>query len=320
MIMESVNFLDHRSYHYSLYQENGKPLKRIDSVQDTTDEFEYFSNGQLKKKLRREANRLNGDFREWDSLGTIQSKLIYRNGFRVKKTVMDSSVTKKREVRHLSAAQKNSINNWVRYSLIKRYPTNSNGTQGIQLSADSVDMMCKDIQRAMSMMPENWFSEIPTFDGEQDVFFRYRFTIRNDGDTIFTKWKELCNLLNLEVVHTDAANGKWLQGEVKSNNFFSPDFIQYQWMVLCKSCPISISVLPFDESKIKLLTNEDKFDQYGDSYISIHYTSLSGVALVQWDTPSGVKLFTLYADDLECFNRDWNWEIPVREVNLMKWD
>jgi antitoxin component YwqK of YwqJK toxin-antitoxin module len=317
MRFESVNMLDNRYSSHQLYQENGRILQDVKSTQDTVIHAYYFVNGQMRQTFRREKTLLEGNFLEWDSLGRPMTQLMYHKGIR-----RGSGLVKKRTPRLLSEHEKTNLERWWLACLEVSHRTDSPNTEPYFLSKDSIQVYLQVLQSAMEYMPEEWKAEIPLVSSEQGRKFIYRFVLKdNPEDSLFQHWADYCKSQNWKMIKEEPLNGTWKTGEFITSDFFSPEWIKQKFMTTHPNVVLDVQIqprwIPNGEARV-LESDKRRFD--GSSTVDLDITRMSNVVLLNWNTPWGVRNFTFYGDDIEPFNRFFDWDIPRSSGFELPWD
>ncbi len=322
MHYESSAMLDYNSYLHETYQENGSMLQLIKCVKDTILEEYYYRNGQKKRSLRKEKNLLTGNYLEWDSLGTQLSNCQYQKGFRI-----SAEKVRKRTMNKLSNDEENNIQAWLLASLESSYQYRNSVGLNKMISNDSLQIMIKDLQRAISLMPDEWRFEVPDvsmpeMEVSNDLIFHYHFVIKDEAsDSVYQNWMRFCKEKKLHVVKEEVANGNWRSGELESIDFYSAQLIRESFIQRFPKSIVDITLKP------RWVPHENMVEPASKTYawrqtatIDLKYVSQLSVVLINWNTASGLRMFSLYPDDLECYNKSWNWEIPVFDGPRIPWD
>lgn len=317
MRFESVNMLDNRYSSHQLYQENGRILQDVKSTQDTVIQSYYFANGQMRQTSRREKTLLTGNFLEWDSLGRSMTQLTYHKGIRI-----GGGLVKKRMRRALSKDEVIHLENWWLACLEVSHRADSPHAEPYFLSKDSIQVYLEVLQSAMEYMPEEWKAEIPLVSSEQGRKFIYRFVLKdNPGDSVFVHWTNFCKSQGWIMVNEDPVNGAWKAGDFETTDFFSPEWIKQHFIKTHPNAVLDILIqprwIPNGEDRV-LESDKRRFD--GASTVDLVITRIPNVALMNWNTPWGARSFTFYGDDIEPFNRFFDWDIPQRSGFELPWD
>jgi antitoxin component YwqK of YwqJK toxin-antitoxin module len=317
MQFESTNMLDHHSSLHEIFQENGKMISQRKSLKDTIWEIDYYKNGQMKCSMRRELNLLSGNYLEWDSTGKAITQLSYKKGVRIK-----ADLVRKRTAVKLSLLESKHAASWFLSSLENIYQYRYSVGQRKKISHDSLQIMIRDLQRAISMMPNEWRGDVPNIDCSHELKFRYRFVLKdNPSDSLRFKWENHCEKENFEILKQEPANGTWFSGELETSDFYSADSLRASFVLKHPNAVLDIQLVPrcsFEESLVEPTDKGNAWNQ--NQLVYLRYIPMSDAVLIDWQGPGGVKTFTLYTDDLECFNRSWNWEVPTYDRQRIPWD
>jgi antitoxin component YwqK of YwqJK toxin-antitoxin module len=317
MRFESVNFLGQRQSSHDLYQENGNLLQSMRTNQDTTIQTHYFLNGQMKQTFRREKTLLQGNYLEWDSLGKPLTQLVYHNGIR-----SGVGLVKKRTPRTLSRHEEINLENWWLACLENAHRADSPNAEPYFLSKDSIQVYLEVLQAAMEYMPEEWKAEIPLVSNEQGRKFIYRFVLKdNTGDSLSMHWMAFCKSQGWKMVKEDPMNGAWKSGDFETSDFFGPEWIKQHFKKNFPNSVLDVQIMPrwVPNGEARVLES-DKRRYHGASTVDLVITRLSNVALMNWNTPWGARNFTFYGDDIEPFNRFFDWDIPQSSGFELPWD
>lgn len=317
MRFESVHMLDNKYSSHQLYQENGRILQDVKSSQDTVIHAYYFVNGQMRQTFRRAKTLLEGNFLEWDSLGRPTTQLLYHSGIR-----RGSGAVKKRTPRLLSEHEKINLERWWLACLENAHRTDSPNVEPYFLSKDSIQVYLQVLQDAIEYMPEEWKAEIPLVSNKQGRMFNYRFVLKyNPKDNLLPHWMAFCKSQGWKMVKEDPLNGEWKAGDFETSDFYSAEWIKQKFMTTHPNAVLDVQIqprwIPNGEARV---FESDKRHFDGSSTVDLDITRMSNVALLNWSTPWGARSFTFYGDDIEPFNRFFDWDIPKRSGFELPWD
>lgn len=317
MQFESTSMLDHRSSLHEIFQENGNLLQSMRTNQDTTTQTHFFLNGQMKQTFRREKTLLQGNYLEWDSLGKPLTQLVYHNGIRI-----GVGLVKKRTPRALSRLEEINLENWWLACLENSHRADSPNADPYFLSKDSIQVYLQVLKAAMEFMPEEWKAEVPLVSKEQGRKFIYRFVLKdNPEDSTSRHWMTFCKSQGWKMVKEDPMNGTWKAGDFETSDFFSPEWIKQHFKKSYPNAVLEVLIQPrwVANGEVELCqTGKARYD--GASTVDLVITRMSNVALMNWNTPWGVRNFTFYGDDIEPFNRFFDWDIPQSSGFELPWD
>lgn len=123
------------------------------------------------------------------------------------------------------------------------------------------------------------------------------------------------------MVKEDPMNGTWKAGDFETSDFFSPELIKQHFKKSYPNAVLEVLIQPrwVPNGEVQLYqTGKARYD--GASTVDLVITRMFNVALMNWITPWGVRNFTFYGDDIEPFNRFFDWEIPQSSGFELPWD
>lgn len=123
------------------------------------------------------------------------------------------------------------------------------------------------------------------------------------------------------MVNEDPVNGAWKAGDFETTDFFSPEWIKQHFIKNHPNAVLDILIqprwIPNGEDRV---LESDKRRFGGASTVDLVITRIPNVALMNWNTPWGARSFTFYGDDIEPFNRFFEWDIPQSSGFELPWD